>query len=71
MENTELPLVIYHKNAEHQLEVYKPRDGEALDPAHHHLITVQEDLEKLPKPILARLYNQANPGLNVTSFKRP
>jgi len=64
----ELPLIIHHVNATVPLEVYKPKDGEPLD-ANHHLITAPEDLEKLPMPILAQLYNQANPGMCVTNFK--
>jgi hypothetical protein len=65
----ELPLVIQHVNAGHPLKVYKPINGAALDPAHEYLIATVEDLEKVPLPLLCRLYNQANSGMNVNNFK--
>jgi len=67
--NPELPLVLQHVNAGHPLWAYQPVDGEVLEPGHHFLIKVAEDLEGVPVPLLARLYNQTHPGMRVDTFK--
>jgi len=63
----DLPLIIDATDKRH-LAVFKPQEGQPLV-AGHHLIATSEDLEALPVELLAQIYNQVKPGLNVTSFK--